>query len=149
MNKYEEMLQSADKKYSYSELEKEKIISLLDYCHASDVRRTHRRMYEVFFRCDAIPYAELTIDICGGECERCGCSNYTAAEDAELLINQEKNILDFEPSDEFFFADEIQSILEKFRGNRNVKLCNSEINQIMEEIKQELRYFNEKIKQED
>ena len=44
MDKYEEMLKTADKQYSYSELEKEKIISLLDYCHATDVRMTHRNL---------------------------------------------------------------------------------------------------------
>ena len=142
MNKYEEMLQSADKKYSYSELEKEKIISLLDYCHASDVRRTHRRMYEVFFRCDAIPYAELTLDICEGECRRCGCSNYTAAEDAELLINQEKSIFDFEPSDDFFFEAEVKAILDKYHGNKTEKLSNTEIEQIVEEVKKELVCYN-------
>lgn len=91
MDKYEEMLKYADRKYNYSELEKEKIISLLDYCHATDVCMTHRRMYEVFFKCDAIPGREISTDFCSDECARNGCSNCTAAEDAELIINQEKN----------------------------------------------------------
>lgn len=49
MNKYDEILQTADKKYNYSELEKNKIISLLECCNANDVRMTPRRMYELFF----------------------------------------------------------------------------------------------------
>ena len=149
MNKYENMLQDAMAEKGYSILEKEKILYLLDYCHAERVRKLKQGYFEVLFRCDALDGISLATDTCNKLCKRCGCSTCTAAGDAEMLINLEKNILDFEPSDEFFFADEVQSILEKFRGNRNVKLCNSEIDQIMEEIKQELRCFNEKIKQED
>lgn len=46
MDKYEEMLKRADEKYHFSGLEKRKIISLLDYCHANDVRWTFRRTKE-------------------------------------------------------------------------------------------------------
>ena len=45
MDKYEEMLKRADEKYHFSGLEKRKSISLLDYCHANDVRWTFRRMW--------------------------------------------------------------------------------------------------------
>lgn len=51
MDKYEKMLGKANERYNYSEIEKQKIISLLDYCHATDVRMTDRNMYEVFFVC--------------------------------------------------------------------------------------------------
>ena len=64
MDKYEEMLKKPDKRYNYSELEKQKIIGLLDYCHANDVRMTHRQMYEVFFMCDAMTGRELTVSVC-------------------------------------------------------------------------------------
>lgn len=142
MDKYEEMLKKADRKYSYSELEKQKIISLLDYCHANDVRMTHRRMYEVFFNCDAIPGREITTDFCSDECARCGCSNCTAAEDAELIINQEKTIFDFEPSDDFYFKDEVKSILNRYHGKKKDKLSETEIDMIVKEVRQELECFN-------
>ena len=38
MDKYQEMLERANKRYKYSEIELGKITSLLDYCHATDVR---------------------------------------------------------------------------------------------------------------
>ncbi len=142
MDKYEEMLKKADRKYSYSELEKQKIISLLEYCHANDVRMTHRRMYEVFFKCDAIPGREITTDFCNDECARCGCSNCTAAEDAELIINQEKTIFDFEPSDDFYFKDEVKSILNRYHGKKKDKLSETEIDMIVKEVRQELECFN-------
>ena len=41
MDKYQEMLERANKRYKYSEIELGKITSLLDYCHAVDVRMTH------------------------------------------------------------------------------------------------------------
>lgn len=142
MDKYEEMLKTADKQYSYSELEKEKIVSLLDCCHATDVRMTHRKMYEVFFKCDAIPGREITSDFCSDECARNGCSNCTAAEDAEGLINHEKTIFDYEPSDELYFQDEVKSILQKYHGNKKNKLFETEIEQIVDEIKKEIQCFN-------
>ena len=142
MDKYEEMLKTADKQYSYSELEKEKIVSLLDYCHATDVRMTHRKMYEVFFKCDAIPEREITSDFCNDECVRCGCSNCTSAEDAECLINQEKTILDLEPSDEFYFQDEVKSILQRYHDNKKSKLSEAEIEQIVDELRKEIQCFN-------
>ena len=143
MDKYEEMLQSADRRYKYSELEKEKIISILDYCHATDVRMTHKRMYEVFFKCDAMPGKELTTALCSRECARYyGCSNCAAVDDAECLINQEKTIFDFEPSDEFYFKDEVKSILQRYHGNKKDKLSETEFEQIINEVKKELRCFN-------
>ena len=143
MDKYEEMLRYADRKYNYSELEKEKIISLLDYCHATDVCMTHRRMYEVFFKCDAMPGKELTTALCSRECARYyGCSNCAAVDDAECLINQEKTIFDFEPSDEFYFKDEVKSILQRYHGNKKDKLSETEIKQITNEVKKELRCLN-------
>lgn len=142
MNKYEEMIERADKRFNYSELERQKILSLLEYCHANDVRMTHRRMYEVFFLCDAMPGMELTTCTCDSECERCGCSNYTAAEDAELLINQEKSILDFEPSDDFFFAEEVKSMIKRYQGKKKGKISDGEIEMIIKEIQKELKCFN-------
>ena len=64
MNNFIQRLERANKRYKYSEIELGKIVSLLDYCHANDVRMTHRRMYEVFFKCDAIPGREITTDFC-------------------------------------------------------------------------------------
>ena len=143
MDKYEEMLKKADRKYSYSELEKQKIVELLDYCHATDVRMTHRRMYEVFYRCDAMSGYELTTDLCSSNCARyCGCSNCAAVDDVECLINQEKTIFDFEPSDDFYFKDEVKSILEKYHGRKKDKLSDTEIDMIVKEVRQELECFN-------
>ena len=100
MDKYIGMLEGASKEYEYSELELRKITALLDYCHAVDVHRIHKGMYEVFFKCDAMPGREITIDFCSNECARFGCSNCTAAEDAEDIINKEKVVPEFEPTDE-------------------------------------------------
>ena len=142
MDKYKEMLERPNKKYKYSELELGKIISLLDYCHAVDVRMTHRRMYEVFFKCDALPGMELTIDSCSDQCAKYGCSNCTAAEDAECIINQEKSVLDLEPSDEFYFKDEVKSIIKRCHGDKSDKMTDSELEMIVAEIKKELKCFN-------
>ena len=143
MDKYEEMLKTADKQYSYSELEKEKIVSLLDYCHATDVRITHRKMYEVFFKCDVVSGIELTTELCNKMCAKYyGCSNCSAVDDTECLINQEKMIFDYEPSDELYFQDEVKSILQKYHGNKNNKLSETEIEQIVNEIKIEIQCFN-------
>ena len=142
MDKYMEMLKWPNKRYKYSELELGKIISLLDYCHAVDVRMTHRRMYEVFFKCDAMPGMELTIDSCSDQCAKYGCSNCTAAEDAECIINQEKSVLDLEPSDEFFFKDEVKSIIKRYHGDKSDKMTDTELEMIVAEIKKELKCFN-------
>ena len=87
MDKYEEMLKRADEKYHFSELEKDKIIRLLDYCHANDVRWTLRRMFEVYFMCSAMPGMEITTCDCNDQCARYGCSNCTAADDKEFLMS--------------------------------------------------------------
>ena len=145
MNNFIQMLERANKRYKYSEIELGKIISLLDYCHANDVRMTHRRMYEVFFKCDAIPGREITTDFCSDECARCGCSNCTAAENAELLINQEKSVLDLEPSDEFYFKDEVKSIIKRYHGDKTDKMTDGELELIVEEFKKELKCFNQYI----
>ena len=87
MDKYEEMLKRADEKYHFSELEKDKIIRLLDYCHANDVRRTLRRMFEVYFMCSAMPGMEITTCDCNDQCARYGCSNCTASDDKEFLMS--------------------------------------------------------------
>lgn len=143
MDKYDEMLKYADRKYSYSELEKQKIISLLEYCHANDVRMTHRRMYEVFFKCDAMPGYELSTDLCSSNCARYyGCSNCATVDDVECLINQEKTIFDFEPSDDFHFKDEVKSILNRYHGKKKDKLSETELDLIVQEVKKELRCFN-------
>ena len=142
MDKYQQMLERANKRYKYSEIELEKITSLLDYCHATDVRMTHRRMYEVFFKCDAIPGREITTDFCSEECARCGCSNCTAAEDSELIINQEKSVLDFEPSGDFFFRNEVKSIMKRYHGDKTDKMSDTELDLIVDELKRELKCLN-------
>lgn len=145
MDNYEDMLKRADRIYNYSELEKQKIISLLDYCHATDVRMTHRRMYEVFFRCDALPGMELTISDCNDSCEHYGCSNCTAVEDAECIINQEKSIFDLEPSDDFYFKEELKTILKRYHGNKKDKLSDTEIDMLVKEIRRELVCINKSL----
>lgn len=147
MDKYDEMLQNAAKRYNYSELEKKKIKELLDYCHANDVRWTLRRMYEVYFMCDAMPGMEITTCDCNDQCERYGCSNCTAADDAELMINQEKSIFDFEATDKFYFKDEIKSIINKYHGTKKGKMQKSEIEQILKEIKREFECFNMRLEE--
>ena len=143
MDNYQEMLERANKRYKYSEIELGKITSLLDYCHAVDVRMTHRRMYEVFFKCDAIPGREITTDFCSDECARCGCSNCTAAEDAELIINQEKSVLELEPTDEFFFKDEVKSIIKRYHSDKTDKMSDTELDLIVDEFRKELKCFNQ------
>lgn len=144
MNKveFEEMIKNADRRMQYSELEKEKIKYLLEYCHASGVRYTFRRTYEVFYMCDAMSGMELTLDSCSSGCEKYGCSNCTAAEDAELLINREKTIFEVEPSDEFCFKDEVKSILNRYRGDKKEKVSDGEIDMIVKKVKKELRSLN-------
>ena len=146
MNKYEEMLKRADEKYKFSALEKKKIIGLLDYCHANDVRWTLRRMFEVYFMCDAMPGMEITTCDCKDQCAKYGCSNCTAADDAELLINQEKSILDFEEYDEFYFKDEVKSIINKYHGSKKGKIQPEEIEMIIKEVKRELNCYNKQLK---
>lgn len=141
-SEFNAMLERADRKYKFSEIEKEKIRYLLEYCHATDVRWTLRRMYEVYFRCDAMPGMEITTGTCNDECARYGCSNCTAADDAELLINQEKTVLDFEPTDEFFFKDEVKSIISKYHGKKKRMMTETELQQLIEEFSQELKCCN-------
>lgn len=136
------MIRSADKKYHFSEIEKKKIKYLLEYCHANDVRWTLRQIFEVYFKCDAMPGREITITDCCDECARCGCSTCTAAEDAELLINQEKSVFDVEPADELFFEHEIRSIIQKYHGNKKEKISNDEIELLTKQIAKELKYLN-------
>ena len=145
MNQYEEMLKRADEKYRFSDLEKNKIIGLLDYCHANDVRWTLRRMFEVYFMCDAMPGMEITTCDCNDQCAKYGCSNCTAADDAELLINQEKSILDFEEYDEFYFKDEVESIINKYHGSKKGKIPADELEMILKEVEQELKYCNKRL----
>ena len=143
MNQYEEMLKSANRIHKYSELELQKIVALLEYCHAVDVRMTHRRMYEVFFKCDAMPGIELTTEFCRSNCAKYyGCSNCAVVDDAECIINQEKTIFDLEPSDEFYFKEEVKTIFNRYQGKKKQKLSDAEIDQILKEIKQELICFN-------
>lgn len=97
--KFNEMIYQADRKYNFSELEKKKIQCLLEYCHANAVRWTLRKMFEVYFCCDAMPGMEITIEDCGNRCARFGCSNCTAAEDAELMLNQEKTVFGIQSDD--------------------------------------------------
>ena len=146
MDKFEKMLRKADEKHHYSELEKQKIIELLDYCHATDVRKTHRGMYGVFYECEAISGKELTTDFCSNNCAKYyGCSNCAVVDDAECLINQEKTIFDLEPSDEFYFRDEIKSILKRYHGDKKDKLSDEEIDMIIKEVRQELVCMNESL----
>lgn len=142
MNKYEEMLKRADEKYKFSDLEKNKIIGLLDYCHANDVRWTFRRMFEVYFMCDAMPGMEITTCDCNDQCARYGCSNCTAADNAELLINQEKSVFDFEDLQGCCFKDEVKSIINKYHGRKEENLSNEEIELILDEIKREIQKIN-------
>lgn len=144
MDKYQEMLERANKRYKYSEIELGKIISLLDYCHANDVRMTPRRMYEVFYTCDAMPGRELTTDRCNSECAKYyGCSNCAVVDDVECLINQDKSVLDLEPSDEFYFKDEVKSIIKRYHGVKTDKMSDSELDLIVDEFRKELKCFNQ------
>lgn len=143
MKQYEQMLKAVNELYNYSELEKQKIISLLDYCHATDVRKTRGGIYGVFYECAAMPGRELTTDSCSSGCAKYyGCSNCAVVDDAECLINQEKTIFDFEPSDDFIFQDEVKSILQRYHGDKKNKLSETEIEQIVDEIKKEIQCFN-------
>ena len=92
--------------------------------------------------CDAMPGMELTVSTCEAECAKCGCSNYSAVEDVECLINQEKTIFDFEPSDDFFFSDEVKSIISRYHGKKKDKLSDAEIEMIVKEVEKELKCFN-------
>ena len=85
---------------------------------------------------------KLTLDTCSSECAKYGCSNCTAAEDAELLINQEKTVFELEPSDEFYFKDEVKSILKNITVQKD-KMSDTEIDMIINELKQEIKCFNQ------
>ena len=97
--------------------------------------------------CSAMPGMEITTCDCNDQCARYGCSNCTAADDAELLINQEKSIFDFEETDKFYFKDEIKSIINKYHGIKKGKMQKSEIEQILKEIKRELECFNMRLEE--
>lgn len=88
---------------------------------------------------------EITTCDCNDQCARYGCSNCTAADDAELLINQEKSILDFEESDEFYFKEEVKSIIKKYHGSKKGKIQEIEIDMILKEIKLELNCYNKRL----
>lgn len=139
---FNDMIQAADRKYAYSDIEKKKIKYLLEYCHANNVRWTLRGMFEVYFKCDAMPGIEITISDCSDGCARYGCSNCTAAEDAELLINQEKTIFDAASADELFFKDEVQAIISKYHGKKKGCLSDCEQEQIVKEFARELECLN-------
>ena len=144
MDKYREMLEKSSKRYKYSEIELDKIIALLDYCHANDVRLTPRRRYEVFYTCDALPGRELTTDMCSSNCAKYyGCSNCAVVDDAECLINQEKTIFDLEPSDDFYFKDEVKSIIKRYHGDKTDKMSDTELEMIVEEFRKELSCLNQ------
>ncbi len=138
-NEFDQMIEKADRRMHYSELEKEKLKYLLEYCHASDIKYTQRRMYEVFYKCDAMPGMEITMCDCDDNCARCGCSNYTAADDAELLLNREKDIFEIEPSTGYYFDAEIKSMLNKYKGIGSCKLTDTEIENFLKRIKKELK----------
>ena len=95
--------------------------------------------------CDAMPGMEITTCDCNDQCERYGCSTCTAADDAELLINQEKSILDFEEYNEFYFKDEVKSIINKYHGSKKGKIQPEEIEMIIKEVKRELNCYNKRL----
>lgn len=134
MNEYEEMLQSADKWYHYSLSEKMKIISLLKQCNANDVRRTHRRMFEVFFRCSDMPGMEITIGECNDQCARYSCPACRAADDAECLINREQSNC---------IADEIKQVADK-QNESTLNEIKWELNKIRKDIENLIRFMEGK-----
>ena len=141
MNNYEEMLKIPSKRHSYSEIEKQKIVELLGYCHADEIRWTHRGIYELYFKCDAMPGMVITVSDCNDKCARCGCSTYTAADDAECLINQDRTVLEFEVSEGAFFEKEVKAILNKYKHDRTEKLTDTDIHLLAARVKDELQMF--------
>ncbi|MBQ6908253.1 MAG: hypothetical protein IJQ28_07735 [Clostridia bacterium] len=137
MDKYDKMLNNAREKYNYSELEENMIKNLLDTCNAEDVEFTSKGMFEVLFKCDAIPNRTVTTCDCETVCERYGCSTCSAVGDAECLINCEKGILDFD-TDELYFENEIKEIVRKYYAGRNDKISDTEFDMLMKEISQEM-----------
>lgn len=49
---------------------------------------------------------------------------------------------EYEPSDEFFFKDEVKSIFKKYHGDKNQKMSDADIDMIAKEVKKELNCFN-------
>lgn len=138
MDEFDVMLVKPKKRYSYSELEENKIKELLGTCHAKEINYTLRKMYEVYFTCDAMPGRLLTVTDCEAECAKYGCCTSTAADDAECLINCDKGILDFEPTDEMYFTSELKSIVQKYCGERKNRMTETEFIMLVKEISQEL-----------
>ena len=140
MDKYEKMLEKAMAEHIYSPLEKDLMHGMLDSIHAKRVKETQKGIYEVFYMCDAIPDKELNTILCDKNCQRYyNCSNCAMADDLECIINQEKTILDLEPSDTFYFEDEIRSIINNYRGDKNTAMSKTETNMLAEEIVKELK----------
>ena len=95
MDKYEKMMIEATNHYNYSTLEKETILRMLDAVHAENVKRTDDCMFEVHYKCDAMPDIQLNTEYCEAKCKRYyGCSNCATIDDLECLINQEKAVSD-------------------------------------------------------
>ena len=54
----------------------------------------------------------------------------------------EKIIFEIESSNEFYFKDEVKSIIKRYHGDKFDKMSDAEIELIVEEFKKELNYFN-------
>lgn len=137
MNKYENLIAKLNERHDFSELEKEMIMWLTDYCHVEDFRHTDNNMYEAFFKCDGLDGRIITTRDCESKCAKYGCSTCSAAGDLECLINKEKGILDFEQWDEIYFKSEIEEIVRKYYGNRNDRMTKTELNMLISEISRE------------
>lgn len=143
------LLKQADRKYHYSEIEKGIIVNLLGYCHAVDVRWTLRQMFEVYFKCSAMPGKEITVSDCNDKCEKCGCSTCTAANDAECLIFREKPLHETYLENELWFEDEIHAVLRKYKGSMDGTLDRDEITFLSKRIQNELDLLEGNITEEE
>ncbi len=57
-------------------------------------------------------------------------------------------MLDFEPTDEFFFKDEVKSIINKYHGKKKGRMSETELQQLIEEFSQELKCCNMLLQEE-
>ena len=62
---------------------------------------------------------------------------------AEIVIfNYRLNFYPIFQDDEFYFKDEVKSIIKRYHGDKSDKMTDSEIEMIVAEIKKELKCFN-------
>ena len=129
------IIEFADRlKVEYSERD----LDIIELAYATTIHKSQGSEYSTVI----IPIRMsqyITVSDCEAECAKYGCCTSTAADDAECLINCDKGILDFEPTDEMYFTGELKSVVQKYCGERKNRMTESEFEMLQKELSQELR----------